>query len=91
MPRAMWSGAISFGLVNIPVKLISATESHRVAFHELEKGTGERIRYRRVAERSGHEVPWKNIEKGFEIGKDRAVVLTDEELAAASPANDRYS
>jgi DNA end-binding protein Ku len=85
MPRPIWTGSIAFGLVNVPVKLFSATESHRLAFHELEKGTGERVRYRRVAESSGHEVPWENIEKGFEVAKDRFVVLTDEELASAAP------
>jgi len=88
MPRPTWTGSIAFGLVSIPVKLIAATESHRVAFHELEKGTGERIRYRRVAERSGHEVPWDDIQKGFEVAKDRIVVLTDDELATAAPERD---
>ena len=86
MPRPIWTGSISFGLVNVPIKLFSATESHRVAFHELEAGTGERVRYKRVAEGSGHEVPWEKIQKGFEVGKDRFVVLTDDELAAAAPA-----
>jgi DNA end-binding protein Ku len=85
MPRPAWTGSISFGLVNVPIKLYAAIESHRVAFHELEQGTGERIRYKRIAEGSGHEVPWKNVQKGFEIGKDRFVVLTDEELEAAAP------
>ncbi len=86
MPRPIWTGSISFGLVNVPIKLFSATESHRVAFHELEEGTGERVRYRRVAEGSGHEVPWEKIQKGFEVAKDRFVVLTDDELDAAAPA-----
>jgi DNA end-binding protein Ku len=86
MPRPIWTGSISFGLVNVPIKLFSATESHRVAFHELEEGTGERVRYKRVAEGSGHEVPWEKIQKGFEVGKNRFVVLTDDELDAAAPA-----
>jgi DNA end-binding protein Ku len=85
MPRPTWTGSISFGLVNVPIKVFSAIESHRVAFHELEAGTGERIRYKRIAERSGHEVPWAKVEKGFEVAKDRYVVLTDEELEAAEP------
>jgi DNA end-binding protein Ku len=85
MARSIWSGAISFGLVNIPVKLFSATESHRVAFHEFEEGTGQRIHHKRVAERSGREVPWNKIRKGFEVGKGRYVVLTDEELRSAEP------
>src|SRR5882724_4702185 len=89
MPRPVWTGSISFGLVNVPIKLVSATEPHRVGFHEFEESSGERIRYKRVAERSGHEVAWQNIQKGFEIGKDRFVVLTDEELKAAEPERTR--
>jgi DNA end-binding protein Ku len=89
MARSIWSGSISFGLVNVPVKLFSATESHRVGFHELEQGTGERIRYKRVAEASGREVSWKKIERGFEVGKGRYVVLSEDELAAAAPERTR--
>lgn len=85
MARPVWTGSISFGLVNIPIRLYSATESHRVGFHEFEEGSGKRIRYKRVAEGSDHEVEWKKIQKGFEVGKDRFVVLTDEELKAAAP------
>jgi len=85
MPRPVWTGSISFGLVNVPIKLYSATESHRVAFHELEEGTGQRVRYKRVAEGSSREVPWEKIQKGFEVGKDSFVVLTNDELDAAAP------
>jgi DNA end-binding protein Ku len=85
MPRPAWTGSISFGLVNIPVRMFSAIESHRVSFHELERGTGQRIRYRRIAAGTGHEVPWDKVQKGFEIAKDRFVVLTDEEMEAAEP------
>ena len=88
MARPVWSGSISFGLVNIPVKLYGA-ESHRVAFHEFEEGTGERIHHKRVAGKSGHEVPWDKIQKGFEVGKGRFVVLSDEELEAAEPEKTR--
>jgi DNA end-binding protein Ku len=85
MARPVWTGSISFGLVNIPIKVYSAIESHRVAFRELEKGTGDRIRHKRIAEGSGHEVAWDKIQKGFAIGKDRYVILSDEELEAAEP------
>jgi DNA end-binding protein Ku len=85
----VWTGSISFGLVNIPIKLFGATESHRVGFRELEEGSGRRIRYKRVAEGSGREVEWKRIQKGFEVGKDRYVVLSDDELAAAAPEKTR--
>lgn len=89
MARALWSGSISFGLVNIPVTLHGAIESHRVGFHELEAKTGQRIRYKRVAERSGKEVPWKNIQKGYEVGKGRYVMLSEEEMKAAEPQKTR--
>src|SRR4051812_6076657 len=85
MARSIWSGSISFGLVNIPINLMSATESHRVGFHEFEHGTKSRIRYRRVSESSGREVLWEKIEKGFEVSKGRYVILSDEELEAAEP------
>jgi DNA end-binding protein Ku len=85
MARAVWSGSIAFGLVSVPVRVFPATESHRVGFRELEAGTGERVRYKRVAEGSGHEVPWENIQRGFAVGKERFVVLSEEELAAAEP------
>jgi DNA end-binding protein Ku len=86
MARSIWSGSVSFGLVNIPVKLFSATRSHRVSFREFEEGTGQRIRYRRVAETSGRDVPWQKIRKGLEVGKGRYVVMSDEELRAAAPS-----
>lgn len=89
MPRPIWTGSISFGLVNIPIKLYSATESHRVAFHEYEEGTGQRIRHKRVAEKSGREVPYEKIVKGFTLSKGKVVVLTDEELGAAEPHKSR--
>jgi DNA end-binding protein Ku len=89
MARPIWSGSISFGLVNIPVKLYAATESHRIAFHEFEQGTGQRIHHQRVAEKSGHEVPWEKIQKGFEVAKGRYVMLSDEELETAAPEKTR--
>jgi len=76
---------VSFGLVSIPVKLFPAIESHRPLFHELERKTGRRIRYKRVAEGSGREVPWENIARGVEVAKGRFVELSKEELEAASP------
>jgi DNA end-binding protein Ku len=86
VPRPVWRGTISFGLVAIPVKVFPAIESHRPVFHEVESGTGRRIRYKRVAEGSGREVPWEKIERGFEVGKGRMVALSKEELAAAEPS-----
>ena len=89
MARAMWSGAISFGLVTVPVKMFSATSSHNVEFHQFEKGTGERIRYKRVAEKSEHEVEYRDIVKGHEVEEGRYVIVTPEELAAVEPTKSR--
>lgn len=87
--RAIWSGAISFGLVTVPVKLYSATEDKGVRFHQFQEGTGERIRYKRVAEESGEEVDYEDIVKGYEIDKGRYVIVTPEELASVEPTKSR--
>jgi len=83
MPRPIWKGAISFGLVTIPVGLYAATEDKRPSFRQLRKDDHSRIRYRRVAETDGTEVPYADIVKGYEVDKDRYVVFTDDELEAA--------
>jgi DNA end-binding protein Ku len=85
MPNAIWSGAVSFGLVNVPVKLISATKSQDVRFHQLEEGTGARIRLRKVSEQSGEEVPTDKIVKGFELSAGQHVVVEPEEIQALAP------
>jgi len=85
MARSLWTGSISFGLVNVPIRLYSAIESHRVAFHEFDRKTKKRIHYRRVVDGSDDDIPWERIEKGFEVSKGHFVVLTDEELKAAAP------
>jgi DNA end-binding protein Ku len=89
MARAIWSGAISFGLVTVPVKLFSATESKSISFNQFQEGTGQRIRYKRVAEDSGEEVPYSEIVKGYEVEKGRFVIVTPEELAAVEPTQSR--
>lgn len=80
MARAIWSGAISFGLVNVPVKLYAATSPKSVRFHQLSSKTGGRIRQKRVDSTTGDEVPYEEIVKGYEITPDRYVVITPEEL-----------
>jgi DNA end-binding protein Ku len=85
MPRAIWSGAISFGLVNVPVKLFSAVSPKDVRFNQLEEGTGARIRQKRVSAETGEEVPYEKIVKGYEISPDRYVIITPEELEALDP------
>jgi DNA end-binding protein Ku len=85
MPRPIWSGAISFGLVTVPVKLYSAVDRKTVRFHQLSATTGHRIQQKRVDPVSGEEVPYDDIVKGFELGPDRYVVIQPEELEAIEP------
>ncbi|MBV8955746.1 MAG: Ku protein [Solirubrobacterales bacterium] len=85
MARAIWSGAISFGLVNVPVKLFSATSPKTVRFHQLSSKTGARIRQKRVDSSTGDEVPFEEIVKGYEITPDRYVMIEPEELEAFDP------
>ena len=82
--RSIWKGAITFGLVTIPVGLYSATENRTPKFKQLRQSDGSPIKYRRVAETDGQEVTWENIVKGFEIEKGRYVVFTDDELQTAT-------
>jgi len=84
--RPIWKGAISFGLVTIPVGLYSATDDLRPKFRQLRSGDHSRIKYKRVAESDGEEVPFEEIVKGYEFEKDRYVVFTDDELEAALKA-----
>lgn len=79
--RSIWKGAISFGLVTIPVKLYSATEQKDVAFHQVHREDGGRIRFRRVCTKDGEEVPYADIAKGYELPSGEMVVLSDEDFA----------
>jgi len=88
MARSIWTGAIGFGLVNVPVRLYSATEDKAVRFHQLQAGTGKRVRYERVTD-DGEEVPYEDIERGYEVSKGKYVTLTDDELEAAEPEKSR--
>src|SRR5580700_4465212 len=85
MARAIWSGAISFGLVNVPVKLYSATSQKTVRFHQLSSKTGARIRQKRVDPTTDEEVPYEEIVKGYEITPDHYVLIEPEELEALDP------
>src|ERR687893_636816 len=89
MPRPMWSGAISFGLVNVPVKLYSAVSRKTVRFHQLNSETGHRIAQKRVDSVTGEEVPYENIVKGYELTKERYVVITPDELDSLDPERTR--
>ena len=82
MPRSIWKGAISFGLVTIPVKLYSATEEKDIAFRQVHAVDGGRIKYRRVCEIDGEEVPYPEIAKGYELADGRMVILEKEDFDA---------
>ena len=85
MARAIWSGAISFGLVNVPVRLYTATSPKTVRFHQLSAKTGVRIRQKRVDPSTDEEVPYEEIVKGYEITPDHYVMIEPEELDALDP------
>ncbi len=89
MPRPMWSGSISFGLVNIPVKLYNAVKKKAIHFNQLRKSDGCRIRLKKICPADGAEVTAENIVKGYEISPDQYVVVTSEELEAIQPKNAR--
>ena len=85
MPSSIWTGAISFGLVQVPVKLVGATKSKDVSFNQLEEGTGARIRYRKVSDKTGDEVAADRIVRGFEVTKGRYVIVEPSEIETLRP------
>jgi DNA end-binding protein Ku len=85
MARAIWSGAVTFGLVNVPVKLYTAVSQKDVRFHMLHEKDGARIRMKRFCEKEDREVPFDEIVKGYEVGRGRYVALSPEELEKADP------
>ena len=86
MPRAIWSGSISFGLVSIPVKLYSAVSRRTVRFNQIDSATGSRVKQKRVSAADGEEVPYERIVKGFELPSGDYVMVSDDEMAALDPA-----
>jgi DNA end-binding protein Ku len=85
MPRAVWSGSISFGLVNIPIKLFNSVSRKGVSFNQIDSRTGSRIKMQRVSAADGTEVPYEAIVKGYELSPDRYVLIEPEELDALDP------
>ncbi|MGI8814999.1 MAG: Ku protein [Pseudonocardia sp.] len=85
MARAIWTGSITFGLVTVPVGLFSATEDHSVQFHQYQRGTSDRIRQRRVNERTGEEVAYSDIVKGFDADDGQVVLVEPGELEEIAP------
>jgi DNA end-binding protein Ku len=88
MPRSIWNGAISFGLVNVPVSLYSAIEQKDIRFHQMTK-SGHRVRQKRVDEKTGKEVQYESLVKGYEQSKEKFVLVEPEELEAAAPRQTR--
>ncbi len=89
MARAIWSGSISFGLLNVPVKLYSAVSKQTVRFRELREGDASRVRHKRVSEKDGKEVPYEKIVKGYEFAPEQYVVLSRDELSELDPKKTR--
>lgn len=87
--RAIWKGAVSFGLVSVPVKLYAATESHDVSFRQVHVKDGGRIRYQRICSIDGEEVPYAEIAKGYETEDGEMVVLTDDDMAELPSTSSR--
>jgi DNA end-binding protein Ku len=84
MPKSIWNGTIAFGLVAVPIKVYSATESKTVSFREVHAKDGSRIEHRRICTKDGKVVDYKDIVKGYEVGRNKFVELTDDEIAAAA-------
>jgi DNA end-binding protein Ku len=89
MARSIWNGAITFGLVTVPIKVFSATESKTVHFHEVHAKDGSRIEHRRICPNDGQEVDYDDVVKGYELSNGKFVELTDDEIAAAAGAQTR--
>ncbi len=85
MPRPIWSGSLSFGLLNVPVSLMSGERRMDLSFRMLDARNKKPIRYERVNAETGEEVPWKDIVKAFEYDKGSYVVIEKEDIAAAAP------
>ncbi len=89
MARTIWTGALSFGLVSVPVGLYSATETKSVRFNQFQAGTSDRVRNKRVNERTGEEVDYGDIVKGFDLGTGEHVIVTPDEIASVAPGKSR--
>lgn len=83
-PRSVWNGTITFGMVNVPIKLFSATESKTIHFHQVHARDGARVEHRRVCSKEDKEVPYKEVVKGYEVSEGRYVVLEQDEVKAAA-------
>jgi len=87
MPRSIWNGTITFGLIGVPIKVTSATEDKAVHFHQVHASDGARIEQHRMCAREGTEVPYKDVAKGYEVAEGEYVLLSNDEIAAAAGEN----
>src|SRR5690348_13559413 len=84
MPRSIWNGTITFGLIAVPIKVYSATESHTIHFHQVHEKDGARIKQKRMCAKEGKEVPYKEVAMGYEVRGGEFVMLEKEEIDAAA-------
>jgi DNA end-binding protein Ku len=89
MPRSIWNGTITFGLMRVPIKVHSATEDRGVHFHEVHAKDGAQITHRRICSKEGKEVPYKQIARGYEVGRGKYVLLSKEDIDAAAGRQSR--
>ena len=89
MARPVWTGSISFGMVSIPIRLMPAVKRKSISFNQIDDQTMSRVRYRKVSEATGEEVPAEHIVKGFDMGAENYVLITDEDLAPLAPAKSK--
>jgi DNA end-binding protein Ku len=89
MPRSIWNGTITFGLIAVPIKVHSATESHTIHFHQVHESDGARIKQKRICSKEGKEVPYKEVAKGYEVKKGEFVLLGQDEINAAAGEQSR--
>jgi DNA end-binding protein Ku len=89
MPRAIWTGSLSFGLVNVPVGLFAATDDKAIHFNQFQAGTPDRVRQKRINERTGEEVEYAEVVKGYDLGGGEYVIVTPEELESVEPGRSR--
>ena len=89
MARPVWTGAISFGMVSIPIRLVPAVRKKGISFNQLDDQTMSRIRYRKVSEATGEEVPSEHIVKAFDMGAENYILITDDDLAPLAPAKSK--
>ncbi|MBL1068640.1 Ku protein [Streptomyces sp. 7-21] len=89
MARPIWSGVLTFGLVTVPVRLFTATEDHTVHFHQLQRGTSDRVRRKQVNERTGKDVSYDQIVKGYDLGEGEHVIVEPRELEDIAPGKSR--